>query len=143
MIQRIQSIFFLLTAACFGGEFGTSFASSDVSAAGIFQDNSYTLSDHPSLQVITGLGILLAIAAIFLYKNRDLQIKVGYGALTMAILLPVVAAVLFMNEPGLDSVAISDNLGIYLPIGMIVCSILAVRFVKKDNKLVESMDRLR
>ncbi len=143
MIQRIQSLLFLLAAACFGGEFATSMASSDQSVSGIFGDQLYTLSDHPALQVIAGLGILLSLVAIFLYQNRNNQIKLGYVVATLAILLPVVALLLFMNEPNLDNIEVSDNLGLYLPLGMIIFSLLAVRFVKKDNKLVESMDRLR
>jgi len=101
------------------------------------------ISDHPALQVIAGLGILLSLVAIFLYQNRNNQIKLGYVVATLAILLPVVALLLFMNEPNLDNIEVSDNLGLYLPLGMIIFSLLAVRFVKKDNKLVESMDRLR
>lgn len=143
MIQRIQSLLFLLAAGCFGGEFATSMASSDKMVNGIFGDQLYTLADHPALQVIAGLGILLSLVAIFLYKNRDNQIKLGYVVTTLAVLLPIVALLLFMNEPNLDNVEVSDNAGLYLPIGMIIFSVLAVRFVKKDNKLVESMDRLR
>ena len=42
-----------------------------------------------------------------------------------------------------NQVAIGDSAGLYLPIGMILFAGLAVRGVAKDDKLVESMDRLR
>lgn len=144
MIQRIQSIFFLLTASCFGGEFATSFATSNKSVTGLFSDQLFNLHDHIGLQIIGGLGILLSIVAIFLYKKRDNQIKLGYLITTLAILLPVTAILIYMGESeALAAVEISDSIGLYLPLGMIIFSLLAVRFVKKDNKLVQSMDRLR
>ena len=144
MIQRMQSLFFLLAAGCFGGEFATSFASSDIANEGIFSDQLYNLSDHPGLQIITGIGLLISIAAIFLYRNRTLQVKLGYVLATIAILLPVVAVLIFMNHTGqAENLQIEDQLGLYLPLGMIVFSLLAVRYVKKDEKLVQSMDRLR
>lgn len=144
MIQRIQTIFFFLAAACFGGEFATSFASSSKGISGIFSDQLYNLSDHIGLQIIAGLGIILCIATIFLYKNRNLQIKLGYLVTTTAILLPVAAVLIYMNQmEGLDTAEVQDRIGLYLPIGMILFALLGVRYVKKDSKLVESMDRLR
>ena len=144
MIQRIQSIFFFLSAACFGGEFATSFAESSQSISGIFEDQLYNLSDHVGLQIIAGIGMILSLLSIFMYKNRMNQIKLGYIITTLAILLPIAAVLIYINQSqNLDQAVISDRIGLYLPIGMIICSTLAVRFIKKDEKLVESMDRLR
>jgi hypothetical protein len=36
-----------------------------------------------------------------------------------------------------------DGLGLYTPIVGLVLSLLAARFIKKDENLVKSMDRLR
>lgn len=144
MIQRIQSIFFLLAAGCFGGEFATSFASTNKSVNGLFNDQVYNLQDHIGLQIIVGLGLVLSLVAIFLYKNRDNQIKLGYVIATLAILLPIAAILIYMGQSeGLETVEVNDDLGLYLPVGMILFTLLAVRFVKKDNQLVQSMDRLR
>lgn len=150
MIQRVQSIFFLLAALCFGGEFLTSFASSSSSVSGMFSDQLYNLYDHPALLVICGLGAALSLATIFLYKNRPLQKKLGYIIITLGIILPIVAILLYMNETNTalslrnaDDVEISDSIGLYLPIGMILFGALAIRGVSRDSELVESMDRLR
>lgn len=144
MIQRIQSIFFLLCAGFFGGEFAAPFATSTQSVAGIFSDQMYNLSDHIALQILAGLGIALSLLAIFLYKNRKNQIKLGYLITTIAILLPLVGILIYMNETKeLADFPINDGLGIYLPIGALIMAILATRFVKKDDQLVDSMDRLR
>lgn len=146
MIQRVQSIFFLLAALCFGGEFLTAFATSSSSVAGMFKDQLYNLYDHPALLAICGLGALLSLVTIFLYKNRNLQKKLGYLIITLAILLPIVAVLLYTNDNAAsDEVTanISDSVGLYLPLGMILFAALAVRGVSRDNDLVESMDRLR
>ncbi len=144
MIQRIQSVFFLLTGAFFGGEFATSFASSSQSASGIFNDQVFNLYDHIGLQIMAVLGIVLSIVAIFLFKNRGRQIKIGYLLTTLSILLPVAAILIFTGQSDqIEVTDINDSLGLYLPLGMIISSMLAVRFIKKDEQLVQSMDRLR
>jgi len=38
---------------------------------------------------------------------------------------------------------VNDGFGIYLPLIGIIMAVLANRFIKKDDKLVKSMDRLR
>jgi len=143
----VQSIFFLLAALCFGGEFLAPFAKSSISVAGMFKDQLYNLYDHPALIGICGLGALLSLVTIFLYKNRPLQKKLGYLIITLAIILPIVAVLLYTNDSlaldQVDQVEITDSVGLYLPIGMILFTALAVRGVSKDSKLVESMDRLR
>ncbi len=147
MIQRIQSIFFLLAALCFGGEFLVDFAKSSVVIDGIFSDRLYNLYDHPALLVICGLGAIVSLATIFLYNNRPLQKKLGYLVITLAILLPIVAVLLFMNDTqainDTNNLEIADSAGLYMPLGMILFAGLAIRGVAKDDKLVESMDRLR
>lgn len=144
MIQRIQSIFFLLSGICFGGEFATSFLATTPSVEGIFKDGLFNLSDHTSLQIISGLGVILSLAAIFLYAHRNNQIKVGYLIVVLSISLPLVAFVLFQS--GAENVQLADvslQPGIFLPLGILIFAILGIRSTKKDEKLVQSMDRLR
>ncbi|MEL6388551.1 MAG: DUF4293 domain-containing protein [Bacteroidota bacterium] len=144
MIQRIQTLFFLLAAIGFGVLFFLPFATSDVAINGLFEDSIYQIGDHIALQLITALGVLLSVLAIFMYRHRSNQIKTGIGATTMAILLPIVAVLIYMNDPVTSSdTTIEDHAGLYVPIVVVVCALLAVRFVRKDDKLVKSMDRLR
>lgn len=145
MLQRIQSIFLLLTSGAFFSLFAVSFASSDKTAVGIFADQLYNVMDNPILIAMTVLGGALALINIFLFRNRPLQLRLGYLLIVLSILLPLVAVLLMYNEGSLNApdVAIDDGLGIYLPIIALITTILAVRFINKDNKLVKSMDRLR
>lgn len=145
MIQRIQSIFLLLASISFFLQFVFHFATSDKSTPGMLSDQIYNISDHPVLIALTIIGGALALINIFLFRNRGLQIRLGYIVIIFCILLPLVAFLLIYSEPtGLTkNTEIHDGLAIYLPILGLVLTILANRFIGKDNKLVKSMDRLR
>ncbi len=143
MIQRIQSIFLALASFFCFGLFGTDAADTDVPQPGsaLFADGHFTLFDDPVLLGLFGLAGVLLLADIFLFRNRPLQIKlswlsvllivagVGYGAFR---LMGDSAAELATPEPGLA-----------LPVLATVFGVLAARFIKKDEKLVRSADRLR
>jgi len=145
MLQRIQSIFLLLASASFWTLFAFPFASSDKPTAQFLADQSYAINDHIVLLILAILGGVIALGAIFLFRNRPLQIRMSYLSLILSILLPVAVVVLFYTEASENSmnVEIDDRFGIYLPIIGIIASIFAARFIRKDEKTVRSMDRLR
>lgn len=144
MIQRIQSIFLFLASISFWGLFGLPFATSEASMEGLFSDQIYNILDHPILLALTAIGGLLAIIAIFLFKKRPLQKKMGLGIITISILLIVLSIVLVLQDSQSETMAtINEGLGLGLPIFAIIFSLLANRYIGKDEKLVKSMDRLR
>ncbi len=145
MIQRIQSLFLLLAAASFGALFFIPLALSDTVTTQFLSDRMYDVTDHPVLLGLTALGSALALVSIFLFRNRPLQLKLGYIIIVLAILLPVAAFLLFMNESAsLDASAqVMDQAGMFLPALAIIFGVLANFFIKKDERLVKSMDRLR
>ena len=92
------------------------------------------------------MGGLSALVAIFLFRNRVLQLKLSYLVIVLSVLVLVVAAVLFYNEAKnlIESKGeIKDSIALYMPFVSIVFAILAVRFIGRDEKTVRSMDRLR
>ena len=145
MIQRIQSIFLLLASITFFLQFVFNFATSDKPSPGFLNDTVYNVSDNPVLLGLSILGGAVALISIFLCRNRPLQLRLGYLVIVLSILLPLVAFLLMYNEPtGLSKgVEINDGFAIYLPIIGLITTILANRYISKDNKLVKSMDRLR
>ncbi len=145
MIQRIQSIFLLLSGISFFGLFGVPFATSSVAIPNLFTDLVYNIQDSPILLILCILGGLVSIGAIFLFNNRALQLKLTYLTTIFAILLPLVSILLVYNEGTFTTNAdkISDSFGIYLPIIGLIFSILAARYIGKDENTVKSMDRLR
>lgn len=145
MIQRLQSLFLFFTGASFWGLFGLPFASSDQASTAFLSDQTYNLQDHILILVLTIAGGIVAIGAIFLYKNRPLQLKVSYLALILSILLPLVVIFLFYTEASqhIINASIDGEAGIFMPLVGVICSIIAIRYIRKDEKVIKSMDRLR
>lgn len=146
MIQRIQSIFLLLASLASFGLFGLPFASTPdaVTKSTIFGDALYNLQDHIGLLVVFGLSGLLALVAIFLFKNRKLQLNLSRFALIANVIGLILAIVLYYNDSGtLGAVDPNDEAGLYMPFIAVVFLGLALRFISKDEQLVSSMDRLR
>ena len=145
MIQRIQSIFLLLSGVSFFSLFGVPFATSSIAIPDLLSDMVYNVQDSPILMVLAGLGGLICIGAIFLYNNRPLQIKMSYLGIVFSILLAVVALLLITNDQTVktQSDKIDDSFGLYLPFICLILSGLAARFIGKDENTVRSMDRLR
>lgn len=145
MIQRIQSIFYLISGLCFAGLFKFPFATSDVSIPQLLSDRVYNVMDNIVLIILALAGAIISIVAIFLFKNRTMQIRSGYIIIILSILTPLVAFLLIYNEQTAvrDASGINDEPGIFLPVVALIFAFLANRFVKKDDKLVKSMDRLR
>jgi hypothetical protein len=77
MIQRIQTIFLLLAAGFFGGTalLPLMRSSEPIPTSRYFSDGVFQAGDHPLLFAVTALGAVLALVAVFLYRNRPLQIR--------------------------------------------------------------------
>jgi drug/metabolite transporter (DMT)-like permease len=145
MIQRIQSIFLLLAAVGFLILYKLPFATSDASIPTLLEDKMYNVTDHVILIVLSALGGLLSLATIFLFNNRILQLKMSNILIILSILLPLVAFLLIYNEGTamVEDANIQDEAGLYILAVNLVTTFLASHFIKKDQKLVSSMDRLR
>jgi hypothetical protein len=98
----------------------------------------------PLLLIPMAFIALLALIAIFMYKNRPLQIKICRAGLIISLLMTVNAIVFpqfFIH--GLPKESISPTTGAYvLPLNIILFA-LAAYFIKKDEDLVKAADRLR
>jgi hypothetical protein len=145
MIQRIQTIFLILTVGVFGALFKLPLATSDKPSTQFLSDQVYNILDHPALLGLCSIGALLALISIFMFKNRKLQLKFGYVILLIAISIPITAILLFKNiSPSIDSsVHVIHQAGMFIPIAAVLFVIFSNYFIRKDDKLVKSMDRLR
>ena len=146
MIQRIQTIFLVLAAACAFGLFALPFAttSADVGSSTLFADGIYNINDNVALLALYGAAGALAAIGIFLFKNRKSQLLVGRLAIIANIIGCILTFWLFFQDRGtLGDANPDDGLGIFLPVLFLVFAGLALRFISKDEKLVRSMDRLR
>ena len=135
----------LLSAFVFGSLFLIPFAESDQPAMPFLSDRDYDVNDHAALLGLTLIGIVLSFTAIFLFRKRKVQLRVGYLIIMVAILIPVVAIILFTTaSQDLPAfVDMRDQFGVVVPALAILFTALANRSIVKDEKLVKSMDRLR
>lgn len=145
MIQRIQSIFLLLTSVAFFLQFVFNLAVSDQAVASSLSDKIFNVFDNSILIGIAALGGVVALINIFLFRNRPLQIKLGYLLILLCIILPVVAAILLNVEDSsiFSTVSLTPGIGLFLPLVGLITTLLANRYINKDEKLVRSSDRLR
>jgi hypothetical protein len=144
MIQRIQTIFLFLAAACFAILFKAPMATSDKPTAQFLSDQVYTIQDQLLLVGLAVLGTAIALLTIFLFNNRKLQIKLGYLLMVVAIVLPVASFVFLSRDTASQDMTahIENQWGMFVPVASIVFAALAINAIRKDDKLVKSMASL-
>lgn len=141
MIQRIQTLWLLIVAL-------TAFATYTLTLyVGTLVDGTekqFLLADDFALVlVIIPLGIL-AMVCLFLFRNRKLQFRLSVLGVVLSI--GFIALEYFRVEGFKRDNLIqsgSYQLGALLPIVMVLFFFLAARGIRRDEKLVKSMDRLR
>ena len=146
MIQRIQTIYLALAAACAFGLFGLPFATStqNADATSLFADGIYNINDHTALLALFCAAGALVLISIFLFNNRQQQLLMGRFAI-IANTIGIILVLIFLYQDGAQTGAaeVNEQLGIGLPILFIVFALLAQRAISKDEKLARSADRLR
>ncbi|HBX52286.1 MAG: hypothetical protein A2275_10220 [Bacteroidetes bacterium RIFOXYA12_FULL_35_11] len=149
MIQRIQSIFLLLAATvtivfCF-----TDFAYLKING----QDYSFSafgiktiafelnkgISTTPLMLIIL-ITAFITLVCIFLYKKRVLQMKL---CILNAILLIGVIGLIVFHFQTLKPSEFQFRWSVVLPILALILQLLSYKYIKKDEKLVRSLDRIR
>lgn len=153
MIQRIQTLYLLIATALMSVSIFTPIAR--------FFDGSqeYTLTAF-ALRDAAGavaqptiyMGILLALAGllpfivIFLFKNRQLQIRLCAAEVVMLIgSMAVMGIYYYLSNRIFDAAngIISIKVGIAMPLIAVIFVILAIRAIFRDEVLVRSLDRVR
>jgi len=148
MIQRIQSLYILLSAILMGLLFALPFAE-------IIQNNElYVFSFRGivtqgtveetglSLALFIGLIMLLHVYTLFCYKKRILQIRL----LVFSILLLIGLFGLFYFFTYYtfgDTANISFKIAVVFPLIAVILDYLAIRSIGKDEALIRSVDRIR
>lgn len=136
MIQRIQSLYLLGASICALLSFKFPFYSGQKK---INAEQKYlTASDNFGILLLTIVLAVGILAIIFLYKNRKEQIKYTLVALVVSIITVVIY--FFAKK---DFVSGTYSFGAILPVAIPVLLGLAAWNIRKDEKLVKSLDRLR
>lgn len=152
MIQRIQSIYLLLAAIVVMITYYVPIA--------IFVENNTTYNLyachilHPEtkqavlsvvpMAVLPLLSLFFSVFAIFKFKNRSFQIKLGKLNMLILITLMAVQVIYFIRLSKILSQAeASPFISAAAPLLALILVLLANRAIKKDDNLVKSADRIR
>lgn len=142
MIQRIQTIWLLLCASCAGLTFllpfGTNNNVSEVGTESVMGE-PMTAKTHTIVAIFAICIIACSFIAIFSYKNRAVQKLFGL----ITILQTLVGLAFMIYVAGFQTEHTSIQYGIIIPFFAFIFSILALKAIRKDEKLIKNLDRLR
>ena len=95
--------------------------------------------------VIVSVSTILSVVSLFYFKDRQIQIKINnYNVfLTILFIGTIYLWIPYMIESFLHTAVPHWKFGSILPLFTMVFLIIANNFIKKDEKLVKSADRLR
>lgn len=141
MIQRIQSIWLLLAATAGILLYWLPLWS------GRLQDGSVkTFNGTESLVFFAATAVTagLGLVAVFLYKDRSTQKKMSILGLLLSLVL-IALEFVYVNDykSTLNFIESSWKPGALMPMLMAVFFFLAWQSIRKDEKLIKSLDRLR
>ncbi|MDP4183936.1 MAG: DUF4293 domain-containing protein [Bacteroidota bacterium] len=155
MIQRIQSLFLLISTILCGVLFFTpliDFTSTnglqhyEMTSRGLYhltQNGVELISKNMAVTLFLALLVVLHIVCIFLYKNRVRQIRFTLlSAILLVAYFGVVIYIGFNHTAALDA-TFSIKQAMSLLLIAAIFDYLAIRFIKKDEALVRSIDRIR
>ncbi len=155
MIQRIQSIYLLLTtvlSVLFLNGSIINFADKTNKALTInfYGINKVLENSHFELiEKLVPLSVLLILIpalsfiTIFLFKRRKLQMGLIKGLIGLIVILMCGSAYYIIYVIRNFNAEMLPGINLFLLLLMLVSSYLAYRGVKKDEDLVKSYDRLR
>ena len=147
MIQRIQSVFILISAILIGSLFGMNLAEISVNSElhlftveGIFKGDTLVFNGLP-LMIFVGIITVLHLAVLFMYKKRIRQIRML--AFTIILLLGLFGMFFYFAYSGFSGAKVLFKVPVVFPVAAIILDYLAIRAIGKDEALVRSMDRIR
>ena len=155
MLQRIQSVWLFLATCCIFALLlfpyvhltGADYIMRTLKVTGVYENmNGQLVQTEPflALTIATVILALIPFAIIFLYKNRKQQITLSYVTILLIIGLSFWTAQIAKAQAGNAPLELLNyGLGVALPPIAILFMILAIRGIRKDEKLIRSADRLR
>lgn len=90
-----------------------------------------------NLAIASGVVAIICLILIFLYKNRNLQYRLCNLAIAAIIVLVSLMLYQFLEQFMVYSIHFA------FPVIMLINVLLAMTYIKKDENLVKSIDRIR
>lgn len=143
MIQRIQSVWLLLAAGCAALMFFLPIYGGVLQSGAI---KNFLGSSNYLLFLVEIVFTALPLICLFLFKNRQLQLKLTFLHVLLGIALMAMVYFTvnnFITDPVNLFKSSSYKVAAALPVVSIILSIMAYRGINADEKLVRSTNRLR
>jgi len=147
MIQRIQTIYILVSALLVGSLIKLKFADLSVNnelytfvAKGIYNGEEL-LFNGLAILIFIPIIALLHVIVIFLYKKRILQIRIL--VFSIVLLLGLFGLFFYFTYAGFTGAKVAFKVPVVFPILAIILDYLAIRAIGKDEALVRSLNRIR
>ena len=105
----------------------------------------FAVKEFIGIAPLFGAAALLAFIAIFLYTNRMMQKVIIVVCLMLVIIASILMGYTFTSDAWATAHIneLKDQYGLGLPVFAVIFLLVARRYINKDEKLVQSMDRLR
>lgn len=165
MLQRKQSIFLLVSALCLVLTYFLPFAVFD---NGAFQGTlrCYGFKDefnsayrpeisNYGLHIVLAVILVMTLFALISFNNRKRQLSilkitvVGFAGVFTLMALYINSAQVAVEKSiesagaNLMPTVFSPSIAMFLPVIAFICNYMAMRFIRKDEELVRSVDRIR
>ncbi len=157
MIQRVQTIFLFLIFVGMGVTLSTQLWSQGGAAGDSWNLSAFLMSNLDEtgqviqssskwyLGALASLSAILALVSIFQYKLRSRQLLLN---MINSLVMVSLVATTFLTTSGVnEAIKAQDGgdygIGFWSILVSMVMNMLANRFIKKDEALVRSVDRIR
>lgn len=145
MIQRKQSIWLLLAALLGAGVFFFDLYRAEVKTGELTDHKLLRVADHYPSLLIALVMIALPFITIFMFGDRKRQLRMSYVSILSAV--SFLSMMLFrVSALAKETPPVTGGnywIGAVLPVLSIVFLLLAISGIRRDEKLVRSVDRLR
>ena len=154
MIQRIQSLFLLVSMILCGILFFTPFSEClsvtgqlyELTCRGLFHLTSSgkeAISINLALTAFLVVIFVFHLTSIFLYKNRIRQIR--FVVASIILLIAYWAIIIYLGYSFSNALKLSMEIKFSTSLFLIaaIFDYLAIHFIRKDEALVRSVDRIR
>jgi hypothetical protein len=158
MIQRIQSLFLAASAIAVSMMFlfpiADFLSGSELGNFKLYATGLKSLDPDPKvipsvmfglpLAILSVASVLMPLVILFLYRKRPLQIRLlAFNILINIVLVIVVLMYYGSAVQKLTGIPPNYDMGAFFPLISLILLILANRYIRKDEMLVKSADRLR
>lgn len=138
MIQRQQTLWLLLSSVAAILSFMFPFVVGDEMEKNMLTRKVVDAGSNFFLLILTGASLILSTVILFLFKNRKQQMQLCLLGLLIAVLI-IVLYIMQMNK------LIKPTLALFciLPFAVLTGYFMAFRNIRKDEKLIKTLDKLR